>query len=88
VPAPPKVRHIASWILRDPATLDDSEQASLTSVRAQCAPGRLAAHVTEFAKILTGRRGGQLDAWIAAVDASDQPTCARSPPGSNATTRL
>ena len=29
VPAPPKVRHITSWILRDPATLDDDEQASL-----------------------------------------------------------
>ena len=29
VPAPPKVRHITSWILRDPASLDESEQASL-----------------------------------------------------------
>jgi transposase len=74
VPAPPKVRHITSWILRDPATLDDSEQASLTSVRAQCTHlDALAAHITEFAKILTSRRGGQLDGWIAAVDASDQP---------------
>jgi hypothetical protein len=27
VPAPPKVRHITSWILRDPAALDDDEQA-------------------------------------------------------------
>ena len=36
VPAPPKVRHITSWILRDPATLDDDEQASLNSVRARC----------------------------------------------------
>ena len=75
VPAPPKVRHITSWILRDPATLDDDEQASLTSIRAQCPHlDALAAHVTEFAKILTGRRGEQqLDSWIAAASAGDQP---------------
>jgi hypothetical protein len=33
----------------------------------------LAGHVTEFAKILTGRHGERLEAWIAAVDADDQP---------------
>jgi Transposase len=33
VPAPPKVRHVASWILRDPATLDDDEQVKLKDVR-------------------------------------------------------
>jgi transposase len=74
VPAPPKVRHITRWILRDPASLDDDEQASLTSIRAQCPHlDALAAHVTEFAKILTGRRGEQLDAWIARASAGDQP---------------
>jgi transposase len=75
VPAPPKVRHITSWILRDPATLDDDEQASLTSIRAQCPHlDALASHVTEFAKILTGRHGEQqLDAWIATASAGDQP---------------
>jgi Transposase len=31
VPAPPKVRHITSWILRDPASLDEDQQDSLTS---------------------------------------------------------
>jgi transposase len=73
VPAPPKVRHITSWILRDPASLDDDEQASLTSVRAQCPHlDALASQVTEFAKILTGRRGEQLDAWIAQAGAGDQ----------------
>jgi hypothetical protein len=74
VPAPPKVRHITSWILRDPATLDDDEQAHLSAARACCPHlNTLASHVTEFAKILTGRRGGRLDAWIAAVEADDQP---------------
>jgi len=73
-PAPPKVRHVASWILRDPATLDDDEQARLKDVRARCPHlDTLAGHVTEFAKILTGRHGDRLDAWIAAVEADDQP---------------
>jgi transposase len=74
VPAPPKVRHVASWILRDPATLDDGEQARLKHLRARCPHlDALADHVTEFAKILTGRHGERLDAWIAAVEADDQP---------------
>ena len=40
-----------------------------------CCPhlNALASHVTEFAKILTGRRGERLDAWITAVEADDQP---------------
>lgn len=74
VPAPPKVRHITSWILRDPATLDESQKASLDGVRARCPHlDALASHVTEFAKILTGRRGEQLDAWITKASADDQP---------------
>jgi transposase len=73
-PAPPKVRHITGWILRDPASLDQDEQASLTSVRAQCPHlDALAGHVTKFAKILTGLRGEQLDAWMAQASAGDQP---------------
>ncbi len=74
VPAPPKARHVASWILRDPATLDEDEQARLKDVRARCPHlDALANHVTEFAKILTGLHGDRLDAWIATVEADDQP---------------
>ena len=73
-PAPPKARHVASWILRDPATLDEDEHARLKDVRARCPHlDALADHVSEFAKILTQRQGDLLDAWIAAVDADDQP---------------
>ena len=73
-PGPPKARHVASWILRDPATLGQDEQVKLKAVRARCPHlDALADHVTEFAKILTGRHGGRLDAWIAAVEADDQP---------------
>ena len=44
------------------------------AVRAQCPHlDALSSHVTEFAKILTGLRGEQLDAWIARASAGDQP---------------
>jgi transposase len=73
-PAPPKTRQLASWILRDPATLDENENAELAQARQRCPHlDTLAAHVTEFAKILTGRHGERLNDWITAVDASDQP---------------
>ena len=71
-PAAPKARDITSWMLRHPDSLDDQEQASLLRVRSGCPHlDALAGHVTEFAKILTGLHGERLDAWIAAVDASD-----------------
>jgi transposase len=74
VPAAPKARRISSWILRHPDTLQDDEQAHLADVRARCPDlDRLAAHVTEFAKILTTAGGNRLNAWIAAVEADDQP---------------
>ena len=73
-PAPPKVRHVAGWLLRDPATLSNDDQASLRGVQDRCPHlDALAGHITEFAKILTGRHGDRLDAWIAAVEADDQP---------------
>jgi len=74
VPAPPKARDVASWILSDPDHLDDEKKAKLSQIRSRCSHlDALARHVTEFAKILTGRHGDRLDAWIAAVEADDQP---------------
>jgi len=74
VPAPPKARDVASWILSDPDHLDDEKKAKLGQIRGRCSHlDALAGHVTEFAKILTGRHGDRLDAWIAAVEADDQP---------------
>ena len=70
-PAPPKVREIPCWILRHPDSLDEDQQLQLKNVRARCAHlDALAGHATEFAKILTGRHGDRLDAWIAAVEAN------------------
>jgi transposase len=74
VPAPPKSRDVASWILRDPDHLDDEQKTTLAKIRDRCPDlDTLATHVTEFAKILTGRHGDRLDDWITAVEADDQP---------------
>lgn len=69
-PAPPAARQVTSWILTDPAALDPADAAALDVIAARCPElSTLAGHVTGFAKILTGRHGGRLDAWMAAVDA-------------------
>jgi transposase len=63
-------------VLTDPANLgeDDPDQRKLTDVRVRCPHlDALARHVTGFAKILTGRRGGRLDAWIEQVQRDDLP---------------
>ena len=74
VPGPPKARDLARWITADPDNLDDDEKAKLAEARERCPHlNALAGHVTEFAKILTGRHGDHLDAWITAVEADDQP---------------
>jgi transposase len=73
-PAPPGKQQVTTWMLTDPARLGQDEQAQLTAALGRCPELQaLAGHVTGFAKILTGRHGGRLDAWMAAVDADDQP---------------
>ena len=69
-PAPPPARPAARWILADPAALDPAGAGALAAIRARCPElDALTGHVTEFAKILTGRHGDRLDAWMTAVDA-------------------
>jgi transposase len=74
VPAPPKVRHITSWIRRRPDNLDTDEQLQLTDVLAACPHlEALHRHVKAFAEMMTGRHGERLDTWIAAARADDLP---------------
>jgi hypothetical protein len=49
----------------------DLQQAAAAAKRAN--HDALAGHVAESAKILTGRHGGQLEGWMEAVEADDQP---------------
>ena len=81
-PAPPRPpsparRKPVTWPAgssADPDHLDDDEKAKLAQARERCPHlDALAGHVTEFAKILTGRHGDRLDDWITAVEADDQP---------------
>jgi transposase len=74
IPAPPKVRHITSWIRRRPANLDADEHLKLTNVLTACPHlNALSGHVKGFAEMMTGRHGDRLDTWIAAVRADDLP---------------
>ncbi len=61
-------------MLRHPDDLDPDEQVKLKQARASCHHlDAVAAHVTAFAQILTGRHGERLDDWITAVQADDLP---------------
>jgi transposase len=74
-PAVPKTRQITRWLLSAPEHLQPDEQAQLDDIRARCPHlDALAGHVTAFAEMMTARTGSQdLDGWLAAVEADDQP---------------
>ena len=74
LPAPPTVRDVVGVMLRHPDTLDADDQLTLKQIRARCPHLDSAAeHVAGFAQMMVGRRGERLDAWIAQVEADDQP---------------
>jgi transposase len=74
-PAPPKIRHVTTWLLRRPEDLNDTEQATLANIRGACPHlDRLGGHITAFAKMMVHRTGADnLDTWLAAVEADDIP---------------
>jgi len=74
-PPVPKARQITRWLLSRPASLDPGEQTQLDGIRARCPHiNALAGHVTSFAEMMTNRTGDeQLDGWLTAVEADDQP---------------
>jgi transposase len=74
-PVVPKARQITRWLLTRPDTLNADEQAQLAAIQDRCPHlDALAAHVRNFAEIMTRRQGEQqLEHWLTAVEADDQP---------------
>jgi hypothetical protein len=70
----PKVRQVTGWLLRRPSDLDTDERDTLTDIRSRCPHlDSLVAHVKGFAEMLTQRTGENLENWLYAVEADDQP---------------
>jgi len=73
-PAPPKVREVTSWVMTRPRNLAPGDQARLAVILSSCPElSALSEHIRAFARIMTERRGRELETWMAAVTASGQP---------------
>jgi len=67
-------RQISSLLRRHPEDFDTEEQRQRQHVLSHCEHlDRTARHVAAFATMLTTLRGHELDTWMAAVEADDQP---------------
>lgn len=71
----PSARAITSWLMTSPANLTGDDAAALAAVTAACPHlAELSGHIRAFAGMITSRTGtAQLDAWLAAADASSLP---------------
>jgi transposase len=74
-PSVPKTRQITRLLLTRPDHLQPDERAQLAGTRAHCPHlDSLAGHVTAFAEMMANLTGStDLDKWLAAVEADDQP---------------
>ncbi|GGV68457.1 transposase [Streptomyces longisporoflavus] len=73
-PAPPGVREVTGWMMRNPDHLRNDEREQFADVLARC-PELTAAErlVRSFAEILAARSGQHLKDWIVAVQAENLP---------------
>jgi hypothetical protein len=71
----PKTRQITRPLLTRPDHLQPGQQAQLAGIRARCPHlDSLASHGSAFAEMMANLTGAaDLDAWLAAVEAGDQP---------------
>jgi hypothetical protein len=71
---PPSPRRLVSWLMSRPVNLPTHRHSHLNELLATCAGlNVLAQRISQFAGLLTGRRGEDLDAWMTLVDADDLP---------------
>ncbi|MFE9328958.1 ISL3 family transposase [Nocardia sp. NPDC052278] len=74
-PKPPTARRVTAWIMTDPANLEPDHQKQLETILAASPDLKsLVDHVRGFADIMRNRRGRELEKWMAAIDADDQPS--------------
>ena len=65
---PPKPRAVTTWIMTRPDDLDPADQASLDAILAISPElAALTAQVRAFARLMTGRRGRELEQWMTAA---------------------
>jgi transposase len=65
---------VTAWIMTRPGGLDPAGQTSLDSILASSPElTALTGHVRAFARLMTGRRGRDLEQWMTAPAASGEP---------------
>ncbi|MEU4739137.1 transposase [Actinosynnema sp. NPDC023658] len=71
---PPSVRRVVGWMMTDPPNLDQEDRRRLNAILA-ASPSlhALAGHVRSSATMMCSLRGRELESWMAAVEADDQP---------------
>lgn len=71
---PPSPRRLVSWLMTKPENLPAHRRSHLQDLLTACPHLTvLAQRISEFAGLLTERRGEDLDAWMTATDADDLP---------------
>ena len=74
VPLAPSVRQVTGWLTRHPDSLDEDERLQRKAVLTRSpALTTTARHVSEFARMLTGRHGDKLNDWLSDVDSAGAP---------------
>ena len=72
---PPKTRTVTTWIMTSPDRLGTDEQACLDAILASSPElAAVTAHVRAFAALMTGRRGRDLEQWMASAAATGEPS--------------
>jgi transposase len=73
-PTPPTARDATGWLTRHPDSLTDDERAARDAVLDRSPALRATRdQVSEFAEILTQRRGDELQSWMQRVDTDGAP---------------